>query len=36
MSSAEAKNYTAAIAGMAMSHARMLWNELEHKHPDDL
>ena len=36
MSSAEAENNAAATAGMAMSHIRMMWNEMEGSHPDNL
>lgn len=36
MSSAEAENNAGAAAGLAMSHIRMLWNELNFEDPDDL
>ena len=36
MSSAEAENNAGAAAGLAMSHIRMLWNELKFEDPDDL
>ena len=36
MSSAEAENNARVAAGLAMSHIRMLWNELKFEDPDDL